>query len=87
VSTVTAGFFSLASGHNPARAFVRSSSSAVLFFPFQAIFFHRTDPDFAVRFPRSKFLFLLQLTLKYVSGTGAPVAQLVQTPMSVSIVW
>jgi hypothetical protein len=72
VSTVTAGFSSLASGHNPARAFVRSSSSsAVLFFPFQAIFFHRTDPDFAVRFPRSKFLFLLQLTLKYVSGTGA----------------
>jgi hypothetical protein len=71
VSTVAAGFSSLASGQNPAHAFVRSSSAAVLFFPFQAIFFSRTDLDFAVRFPHSKFLFCLRLMLKSVSGTSA----------------
>jgi hypothetical protein len=71
VSAVATGFSSLASGQNPAHVFVRSSSVAVLFFWFQAIFFRRTDPDFVVRFPRSKFLFWLRLTLKSVSGTGA----------------
>jgi hypothetical protein len=75
VSAVATGFSSLASGQNPAHAFVRSSSVAVLFFWFQAIFFHRTDPDFVVRFPRSKFLFLsAELAPCSATGSGTDVS-------------